>query len=288
MREILGLAWRNVWRNRRRSLITMSAVVFSVLIIALTRSLQYGSYDAMESQAVRLYTGEIQIQRARFKEEQTFAYSLDGETVWREALADAPYVTSVSRRLTGFGLASSETSSAGALIVGIEPGLEGTVTDFSDRVDEGSGLEAGIAGEVVLGRVLARNLAVSIGDSVVVLTQGWQNQMGAEIYAVRGLLKTGSLEMDRSVMVLTLEDAQMLFSMEDRFTEVVVGTRDFRQAAEYARRLEARIGDADVRVYDWDRLMPELRQMIANIRDVEASMGRVNPRRSSSARWNIP
>lgn len=262
MREILRLAWRNVWRNRRRSLITMSAVVFSVLIIALTRSLQYGSYDAMESQAVRLYTGEIQIQRAGFKEEQTFSYSLDGETAWREAIADAPFVTSVSRRLTGFGLASSDASSAGALIVGIEPGLEGVVTDFSDRLDAGSGLEAGGVGEVVLGRVLARNLDLSIGDSVVVLTQGWQNQMGAEIYAVRGLLKTGSLEMDRSVMVLTLEDAQQLFSMEDRFTEVVVGTRDFRQAGDYARRLEARIGDEDVRVYDWDRLMPELRQMI--------------------------
>lgn len=262
MNVLLRLAWRNVWRNRRRSLITMSAVVFSVLIIALTRSLQYGSYDAMESQAVRLFMGEIQIQRAGFKEEQTFAYSLDGESSWRAALDGSTFVTAASRRLTGFGLASSDESSAGALIVGVEPALESRVTDFSDRLQEGSALEPGVAGEALIGRVLANNLDVGVGDTVVVLTQGFQNQMGAELYAVRGLLKTGSLEMDRTVMVLTLEDAQLLFSMEDRFTEVVLGTTDFRRAGDYARRLEREIGDESVRVYDWDALMPEIRQMI--------------------------
>lgn len=262
MRTVLRLAWRNVWRNRRRSLITMSAVVFSVLLIAITRSLQYGSYDAMESQAVRLFTGEIQVQRAGYRDEQTFEYALGGEDAWEEAVSSAPFVTGAARRLTGFGLASSRTSSAGVLVVGVEPAREASVTDFSDRLEDGVSLDAGSAGEALLGRVLARNLDVALGDTVVVLTQGLHNQMGAEAFRIRGLLKTGSLEMDRSTMVITLPDAQLLFSMEDRFTEVVLATEDFRRAADYARRIEQSLPGDGIRVYDWDTLMPELRQMI--------------------------
>lgn len=262
MRTVPGLAWRNVWRNRRRSLITMSAVVFSVLLIAITRSLQYGSYDAMESQAVRLFTGEIQVQRAGYRDEQTFEYALDGEDAWQEAVSAAPFVTGAARRLTGFGLASSESSSAGVLVVGVEPALEASVTDFSDRLEDGAPLDAGSHGEALLGRVLARNLGVALGDTVIVLTQGLHNQMGAEAFRIRGLLKTGSLEMDRSTMVITLPSAQLLFSMEGRFTEVVLATEDFRRAADYARRIEHSLPGDGIRVYDWDTLMPELRQMI--------------------------
>lgn len=263
MRELLVLAWRNVWRNRRRSLITISAIVFSVLIITLTRSLQYGSYDAMEASAVRMYTGEIQIQAPGYHEEQTLAYAMDGdEATWRAALADTPWLRAASRRLTAFGLISSEESSAGAMIVGVEPESEREVSEFSDRVSVGLPLQADSDHDALLGRVLARNLQVEVGDTVVVLTQGWHNQMGADLYRVRGLLRTGSVEMDRGIMVLRLQDAQQLLAMEDRFTEVVLRTDDFRQAPSYAEDIQEELPDDRYRVLDWDTLMPELRQMI--------------------------
>jgi ABC-type lipoprotein release transport system permease subunit len=263
MRENLILAWRNVWRNRRRSLITIAAVVFSVLIITLTRSLQYGSYDAMEASAVQMYTGEIQIQRPGYREEQTLEYALDGdEEAWRAALEGAPWLEATTRRLTGFGLVSSDEFSAGAMIVGVEPEAERQVSRFSDRVTLGLPLRDDSDHEVLLGQILARNLRVEVGDTVVVLTQGWRNQMGADLYRVRGLLRTGSVEMDRGIMILPLPDAQFLFSMGDRVTEVVLRTDDFREARSYAESIRQQLPDDRFSVYDWDALMPELRQMI--------------------------
>ena len=263
MAELVKLAWRNVWRNRRRSLITISAVVFGVLIVTFTRSMQYGSYDAMESAMVLLYTGEIQIQRPGYHEEETLDYALDGgEDGWRDVVDSSPFVLAASRRVTGFGLASSDSSSAGAMIVGVEPVLESRVSEFMDSVSTGSPLEPGSDHEILLGRILAQNLRVGVGDSIVVLTQGWHNQMGADLYRIRGLIRTGSTEMDRALMVLRLQDAQFLFSMEDRVTQVVLRTDDFRRSGEYARRLAGELPGDRFEVLDWDTLMPEIRQMV--------------------------
>jgi putative ABC transport system permease protein len=261
--QVIRLAWRNVWRNRRRSLITISAVLFSMLIIVLTRALQYGSYDAMESYSVQLFVGEVQVQRTGFHEEQTLAYSLtESETAWQSALESKTWVRAATRRLSGFGLVSGDEESAGAMILGVDPDAETEVSEFLDEVVLGERLDARESNEAVLGQLLAKNLKVSIGDTVVVLTQGFRNQMGADIYRVRGLVRTGSLEMDRALMAVSLPDAQLLFSMPGRFTEVVIRTDDFRLAPDYAADLSAMLPESEYAVLDWIELMPELRQMI--------------------------
>lgn len=264
MRSLFILAWRNVWRNRRRSLITMSAILFSVLIITLTRSLQYGTYDMMEAEAVRLLTGEIQIQRPGYREEETLSYAMPDEDsdLWQEAIADFDWVTASTRRVSGFGLVSTDHGSAGAFILGVDPESERRVSAFSDRVSLGLQLEEDSDHETLIGETLARNLRVEVGDTIVVLTQGYRNEMGAELYRVRGLLKTGSIEMDRVLMVLRLPDAQQLFSMDGRITQVVLRTVDFREAPVYAEQVKEVLPEDRFAVYDWDTLMPELRQMI--------------------------
>ncbi|GIV58530.1 MAG: transporter [Rhodothermaceae bacterium] len=263
MTKLFKLAWRNVWRNRRRSLITMGAIFFSVLIIALTRSLQYGSYDAMESFAIRLFTGDLQVQRAGYQEEQTLADALrEDERDWDGLLAAQPWHVAHARRLTGFGLAGSDETSAGALIVGIEPEAEPAVSHFLRKIVAGAPLAAGDDHRAVLGQTLAQNLSLGVGDTVVVIAQGYRNEMGADLYVVKGLFDSGSAEMDRATMVLSLADAQALFSMPGRFTQLAVRTDDFRRAGRYAERLEAALADTTVDVLDWNALMPELRQMI--------------------------
>lgn len=257
----LKLAWRNVWRNRRRSLITMSAVVFSVLLITAMRSLQYGSYDAMESQAVETLTGHIQIQAPGYQEEQTFAYLLDDPS-WRNVVDDLDWVDTATQRLTGFGLVSGDSASAGAMILGIEPAKEMRVSSFMNRVVEGSLLEDASANEAVLGHLLARNLGVATGDTVVVMTQGFRGQMGADVYKVRGLIRTGAAEMDRSIMVIPLSDAQFLFATGGGVTQVVLTGQDFREAPERAAELRAALPADAFAIFDWNELMPELRQMI--------------------------
>lgn len=261
MKRLLKLAWRNVGRNRRRSLITMSAVIFTLVIITLANSVQYGTYDLMEGQAVRMFTGEVQIQRKGYRDEQTMAYSLtEDETDWDSLFASMSWPAERSRRLTGFGLVSSDSSSVGAAIIGIEPKTEAKLANFSQRVIAGDPLAAGDEGEILVGKTLAENLHVGLGDTLVVLTQGYHNEMGAEVYRIKGLLFTGTGEIDRAMMIMTMADAQMLFAMDGRFTEWVIRSDDFRSAGRHAQDLRKATDGLDVDVLTWEELMPELQQ----------------------------
>lgn len=219
MTKFLSLAWRNIWRNKRRTQITILAIAFAIFIVAVTRSLQYGTYDTMESLAVRLYNGEVQLHKQGFHEEQSLNLSLheDAED-WEALIAAHPEFTRYSRRITSFGLISSDSASAGALIVGIEPESEAAITMFPSLVKKGDALTLNDEGRILIGSTLARNLQVSLGDSVVVLTQGYRNQLGAGIYHVQGMVSVGHAELDRGIMIMRLDDAQELFSLDDGIT----------------------------------------------------------------------
>ena len=262
MTKLLKLAWRDIWRNRRRSLLTMGAIIFAVMIISLANSMQYGTYDAMEELVVRLYAGDLQVHRAGFQEERTLSYSMEAyEQDWAECFAAYPWIEASSRRLSGYGLVSSDSSSAGAMIVGIEPEAESRISTFALRTTDGEALAEDDDHAVVLGETLAENLGIAVGDSVVVLTHGFRGVMGADLYLVKGLIRTGSPDVDRGMMIMTLPDAQYLFSMEDRFTEIVLRTQDFRAAEAYAPALREALGEERYEVIDWKESMPDVQQM---------------------------
>ena len=263
MSKLIVLAWRNVWRNRRRSFITMFAIIFAVFIIGVSRSLQYGTYDAMESSAVQLFSGDIQIQGKHFQQEQTLNESFAESLIDREALHRRhPEITASAARLTAFGLVSSDSSSAGAVIVGIEPEREAEVSRFSTRIFAGESLIGAGRNEILLGDIFAANLQVSPGDSVIILTQGYRNELGADTYRVRGLLRSGSRDLDRTLLVMRLADARELFAMHGRLTQLVLRTNDFRRAHDYAAQIAAGLPQDELDILAWQQLLPELEQLI--------------------------
>ncbi len=240
----------------------MGAIVFAVIIMSMSTSMQYGTFDAMEELAVRIYTGDIQVHRAGYNDERTLSYSLEaGEQDWAQCFEAHPWIEASSKRLSGFGLVSSDSSSSGAVIVGIEPEVEPHISTFSNAPAEGAALASGDDHAVLLGRILAQNLDVGVGDSVVVLTQGYHNVMGADLYLVKGLVSLGSPDIDRSMMIMTLADAQGLFAMEGRFTEVVLRTNNFRGAESYAGVLQETLPGDGYEVMSWNAMMPEMQEM---------------------------
>jgi len=263
MRKLLNLAWRNIWRNKRRSLITISAIAFAILIVAMTRSMQYGTYDTMEYMAVSLYNGEIQIHRNGFQNERSVEYFLDqDEKDWQALVETQPQYTAFSRRITSFGLVSSDSASTGALIVGIEPEKELRITQFTGMIKDGEPLNSGDDHLVLVGATLARNLAVGIGDTLVVLTQGYHNQMGADLYVIKGTISVGHSELDRGLMIMPLHNAQELYSLDNGITEVVLSTTNFRNATRASKALYTDLNDDRYEVLSWEEMMPELKQLI--------------------------
>ena len=260
MPKLLTLAWRDVWRHRRRTFLTMGAILFAVVLISVASSMQTGTYEAMENLVVRLHTSDLQIQHAGFHKERMLEYSLEEGALDVEALkAQHPWITTATRRLTGFGLVSSDSASAGVMIAGIEPDTEPLVSNLLSNVS--TPLVSGHPQDVLLGSMLANNLGLSPGDSVVVLTQGYHNVMGADIYVVRGLVRTGTPEIDRSMMVMSLTAAQELLSMPGRYTELVLRTDRHDRARQHAETVQGSLTDSSYVALPWQTLMPDMDQM---------------------------
>lgn len=261
MPTLVKLAWRNVWRNRRRSLLTISAIVFSTIIITLASSLQAGTYEAAESNAIGFMTGEIQVHYAGYNDEPSLTHSIDLSTLAVDQVSkELAWVNNQSKRLIGFGLISSDSSSAGAMVIGIEPENEREVSAFARAPVQGEYLSSSDHQQILIGRTLASNLRVSVGDTIAVLTQGYRSVMGADLYRVKGLIDSGSLDIDRSTMIMRLAEAQDLFAMPGRITHLVLRTDDPYDAPSHAAQIKESLSEAEVEVMTWEELMPELAQ----------------------------
>ncbi len=134
MKEYLKLAWRNIWRNKRRTLITAASIFFAVLFAILMRSFQLGSYDHMIHNAVESYSGYIQVQDFKYEDEKTIDHSFPHSDTLLDKVRSTKNVTYAVPRLESFALASSGTKTKGALVLGVDPGAEDRLTKSSDKL----------------------------------------------------------------------------------------------------------------------------------------------------------
>jgi ABC-type lipoprotein release transport system permease subunit len=256
----LTLAWRNIWRNKRRSLISISSVLLAVVLALLTRSFQHGFYDRSIDNVVSFSTGYVQIHARGFWDSQSLEESLGAPDSIAAAVRTIRHVTVVTPRMSMYGLVSSDSVTDVGMIVGIEPERENLMSGLARKVVSGRYLLPGDTG-ILLARGLAGHLRVGAGDTVVILGQGYHGATAAGRYRVAGIVSFPTPEMDNSFAYLTLEEARRLTAAEGRATAVVVmidGQRDLRTVL---RDLKARFGDR-YEIMTWEEMMPELVQMI--------------------------
>ncbi len=251
------LAWRNLWRNRRRTFITTASIFFAVLLAIVMRSMQRGSYDRMIDNIVGFYTGYAQIHRAGYWDEQ----SLDNSFLLTDSLTASAKlsegVNEVIPRLESFVLISSGNRTRGILIVGIEPELERQLTDIPSKMIAGSYVERQDKA-LLLTSELAAYLDAGVGDTMVLLGQGYHGASAAAKYVVKGIVKFNSPELNKRTAFLPLAEAQYLFDAQDRATALVVMT-EADKVKKVVRKLERQLGD-DFEVRDWKTMLPEMVQ----------------------------
>ncbi|MFO7768616.1 MAG: FtsX-like permease family protein [bacterium] len=259
---LFRLAWRSIWRNRRRTLLTMGAITFAAVVCLFTRSLQIGTYRTTIHTVVTVNTGHMRIEDPAYREQQSLDHSFVPAPGLADSLASRPTVAGVSPRLEASGLVSAGENTRGAVISGVVPGGERGITTLTEKVTEGRWLEEGAGRQALLGTDLAANLDLAVGDTAVVLVQTWFGTLGAQTYRVAGILDTGMPEVDASTLMLPLEDAQRLFNAPGRVTSLVVGLSDPSRIEDLEADLNAAGLPGGLRAYTWRDLMPEMVQMI--------------------------
>lgn len=262
------MAWRNVWRNPRRTWLTISAVSFACIILVFMLSFQFGSYATMINSSIRINTGHLQIQAKNYFDSRAMRLVVPRPEPVMKALSALGSVEAVTARASAFSLVSSENRTCGAMVVGVDPENERRVSTLESLVRKGRFLPGpeGMENPAIVGRLLARNLNAGIGDELVLLGQGRDGSVAATIVTICGVYASGMDEFDRRTLHIPLQTFQSAYSMRGAVHEIVIHAERLervtalKQAA--AERITELPGGEDLVVLDWDQLMPGLTQAI--------------------------
>ena len=259
----LRMAWRNLWRHKRRTWLTVGAMIFSNLILVFSISLQLGSYQMMIDNSLKSYTGHMQIQRQGYNDEPKMRSSIDAIIPLADKVRQQLGSEAVAARGVAFAMASSEQRSYGLQVIGVEPEYEPNVSTLPGLINKGSYFTDTNAEEMLIGTVLARNLRVAIGDELTLLGSGHDGSFAAGIVKVVGIFDSGIADIDRSMAQLPIGYFQNLFAMDDGGHNIIINAPDLSQVSSLQQSIMGMLADNDeLVVLGWEELQPGLKQAI--------------------------
>lgn len=222
----LKVAWRNVFRNRRRSLIVIGSVSVGVAGAIFMNLFMAGMAEQMVSTAINSYLGHIQIHRAGFADNPVVGLTMEdpGPVLERVRQLDGR-VKGYTPRVITRGLAQSATNSAGVQIIGVEAARESPLTSVAHRVVGGTFLTGQTSvrrKEIVIGDDLARELGVAVGKKVVLVAQAVGGDMGSGAFRVVGIFRMPSEDLNKGLVWINLSDAQAMLGLGDGLSEIMV------------------------------------------------------------------
>lgn len=258
---ILKLAWRNIWRNRRRSMIVMVAIAIGVISLALTDSIYNGVLLQMFRDQVGTHVAHLQVHRRGFSEDKLVQHWIpDADEVERRLAADST-VRHFSRRAVAYGIVSSASNSSGIALVGVEPGRERLVTTIERSVRSGTYLESGQRA-ILISRRMAEKLAVRLGDKLVVMATAADGSIGTDVFRICGLYETASSEFDRMYVYISLAHTQQLLGLGDHVHEIAAVLHDPEAAHALRDRLAPALGQG-CEVLSYEDLIPMMMQILS-------------------------
>jgi putative ABC transport system permease protein len=262
----IKMAWRNMWRNPRRTLLTVSAIAFACLLLVFMLSFQFGSYDAMINASVKIHTGHLQVQAKGYNEKQQMRQVVSDPASVEGILAQIRGVEAFTSRANAFSMISSNERTNGALVIGIDPEKEARVSTLKKLIRKGKYLAGTDTDRILVGRLLANNLKVDVGDELTVLGQGRDGSVAAAVFKVSGIFSSGIDDLDRSTVHVPLKYFQEIYSMDRAVHEVTSVCKDLGDLPAIKQAVISEINKLDTKpsltALGWKELMPGLSQGI--------------------------
>lgn len=263
MYKFTKMAWRNIWRNWRRTAIATIAIVLGLILLIFMDAAIEGSDQATYGNAVRLYGGNIQVHAPGFRDRarRLPLYPLDDADEVVQAAQGNPEVVVVAKRINTGGLISSPEGSFPVTISGIEPEVEAPVNLMAENIDQGRFLTSEDGDAIVIGKGLAELLSVTVGDRVTLLGRRMDESMRQSTMTVVGIYDLGTKEAEKLTVLITLPRAQTLYNLRDQQTEVAISLQEVGQEGALIPALQSALPGYEVD--SWDTLQPELQEVLA-------------------------
>lgn len=255
---MIALAWRNLWRQPRRTMLSLAVIALAAVVTVFLLALQAGSYAAMKNNTLGVFDGDAQVQQPAYLDDPGIRRTIARPQQLAQAIGRIPGVTAVTVRGATYALLSKGQRSVGIYVVGVQPATEARVSSIGRSLRIGRYLQPGATAEIVLGQALARNLDVSVGDRVTLLGTARDGSVAADVLTVRGIFASGVGALDRQLAEMPLARFQTDFAMPGMANVIAISGRDLAQvqAALPAVRKLAQAQGLVVR--DWSELEPGL------------------------------
>ncbi len=257
-------AWRNIWRNRRRTLITLSSIALATMLAVLMTGMQDASWRDIIDVAARMGGGHVTLQHPDYLDKPSLSRTVTGGAhKTRLALEDAN-VRRVVSRIVGQTLLSTAHGSFGAGFIAFDPAVEDEDTlSILEAINQGKSFENADEGGILLGARLAANLGVTLGKKVVYTMTDRKGQIVTGLVRVSGIVKTGSPSVDLGLCLLPIDSIRAALGYgDDEATQVALFLDDNRESAPVARRMSTRFGDGTAAL-TWKESQPDLDSFIA-------------------------
>ena len=258
----LFLAWKNLWRNRRRTIITLAAIAFSIMLVQAAHNLSYGVYAGMVDSGVRAGSGHIAVYRQNYLESRDETLHFTGPNLVTEIAAIAG-VEEVLPRLYIPALAQSSRESRGVMVIGVDPQRERGINPFLKALTADSMVRATDSRDAVIGVRLLDELQIKPGQKFVVTAQHQDGTLHSELLRVRGVVKSGMKDIDGSLIMVGLERAGLLTGSSGSVHElsvILANSNDEETVLDQVSTLIA--AHPGIEAVNWERAMPNLANAI--------------------------
>ncbi len=245
---ILKIAFRNIFRQRRRSAFTILTMVGGFVLFSLALSISEGTYATVIEKFTKSYTGHLQIHKKGYFEKPSLYKSITEYEILNEQLKKIPGVSSWTPRAYSASLASKDKKTAISKIIGISPDQESKTTSIKNKLKEGRYLNESLIvnNEVIVGAGLAETLKLNLGEEFVLVGQGADGSISNDIFKVVGILKGDVFSMDRNYCYMDLKMAQKFLSLDNGFHEVTIVLNDYKKSEEMALLLSQNLKNANI------------------------------------------
>lgn len=259
---LLLIAWRNIWRNRRRTFITSGSVFFAIILAVFMRSATDGVYEGMIRNVVSFSSGYIQIHNKGYWEERSVDNALKADEALLKKLSEEEGISQCSKRMESFALASAKNKTRGIAFIGIEPDKEKEACKLNERLIQGKYFDTDNDDGILIGEGMAKYFNISVGDSLVLISQGYHASSAAAIFPVRGILALGSPQLNDNLIYMSLKQSQNYLSADSLCTSISLYLTNVNQLEQVAERLKANYAHYSLEAMTWKEMLPEMDQFI--------------------------
>jgi putative ABC transport system permease protein len=258
---LLKIAFRNIWRNKRRTLITASSIMFAALLTISLTSIETGMWEKMLNSLVEQSTGHIQLQTEDYFDEPVLDHSFSLSKSTTQKLLEDPAILLINPRLQNFVLSSYGDRTRPVLITGVDPESEAAMTGLDERIIAGEYLTDEPGSGILVGEGIFNRMGLQLGDSLVFIGQGYRGAFAVGMMPVRGVLRFPLSEMNNQFVFTNMADANELFQAYGQYTGVMLMLRNMRAIKATTPRINQLLEEyPGLRAYEWPELLPELIQ----------------------------